>query len=86
MTITVDDELAEEVSLAVEEGRGESVSAWINAAMADRLARDRRLGVLAALLDDYEAEHGEITEEEIAEQAQGDRDAAAGFRAPARRS
>lgn len=86
VTITVDDELAREVTVAVDEGRVESVSAWINAAMVDRLARERRLGILAALLVDYEAEHGEITDDELAEQAQQDRDAAAGFRAPARRS
>ena len=45
-----------------------------------------RLAVLSRLVAQYEAEHGFITDNEIAEQAQRDRDAAASLRAAARRA
>ena len=48
--------------------------------------RDRRLTALSQLVTDYEAEHGFITDEEIAEQAQQDRDTASQLRAAARRA
>ncbi len=86
MTVTVDEALVEEVSTAVAEGRAESVSAWVNEAMTSRVVRDQRLAVLAKLISDYETEHGEITEDELAEQAQRDRDAAAASRATVRRA
>ena len=86
VTITVDEALVAEASAAVAEGRTESVSAWVNEAMHDRLARDRRLESLAELVSAYEAEHGEITDDELAEQAQRDRDAAAASRSRVRRA
>ena len=39
--------------------------------------RDQRLGQLDALIREYEAEHGVITDDELATQAEADRDAAA---------
>lgn len=48
--------------------------------MAQRLDRDTRLAVLDRLVAEYEAEHGFITSDEIAEQAQQDRDAAGSLR------
>ena len=54
--------------------------------MAQRRARDRRLAVLSELIRDYEAAHGVISGDEIAEQAQRDRDAAALARMAARRA
>jgi Arc/MetJ-type ribon-helix-helix transcriptional regulator len=80
VTITVDEALVAEASAAVAQGRVESVSAWVNEAMVERLVRDRRLASLAELVAEYEAEHGEITADELAEQAQRDRDAAAAAR------
>jgi hypothetical protein len=80
VTITVDEALVELASTSVDQGKTESVSAWINEAMNDRVARDRRLEVLAELVAAYEAKHGEITDDELAEQAQRDRDAAAASR------
>ena len=53
------------------------MSEWIAGAMAQRRATDQRLAALGELIRDYEAVHGVITDEEIAEQAQRDRDAAA---------
>lgn len=86
VTVTVDEELLHDANRAVSEGRSRSVSEWISEAMAQRRDRDQRLAVLSRLVSEYEAEHGVITDDEIAEQAQQDRDAAAAFRAAARRT
>ena len=86
VTVTVDEPLLDTATAAVREGRARSVSEWIGEAMAQRRDRDERLAVLSRLIAEYEAEHGLITDDEIAEQAQRDRDAAASLRATARRS
>jgi hypothetical protein len=80
VTITVDQSLADAAAAASAAGDAESVSAWINEAMAQRLARDQRLAALGELIAAYEAEHGEITDDELADQEQADRDAAAAHR------
>lgn len=86
VTVTVDEPLLDAATAAVREGRARSVSEWIGEAMAQRRDRDQRLAVLGGLVAEYEAEHGFITDDEVAEQAQQDRDAAASFRAAARRA
>ena len=83
VTVSVDGDLLAAGAKAVAQGRASSVSAWVNAAMAERVAAEWRLAALAALIDDFEAEHGTITDDELATQAQADRDAAAGVRARA---
>ena len=60
------------------------MSAWIGDAMAGRAARVQRLAMLATLVSEYEAEHGEVTADELADQAQADRDAAAAVRSAMR--
>lgn len=50
-------------------GQVPTVSAWVNDAMRLKLERDRRLKALAALITDYEAEHGKITEQDMARAA-----------------
>lgn len=80
VTVTVDEALLQDVSRRVQHGHAESLSAWVGEAMAQRAARDERLAVLAAIVAEYEAEHGEITDDELAQQAQADRDAAAAVR------
>lgn len=50
---------------AVTEGRAESISAWVNDALRLKTENDRRLQALDDFLAAYEAEHGEITEDEI---------------------
>jgi hypothetical protein len=74
LTVTVDPELVDAGNRAVAAGRAESLSGWVNAALADRAARDRRLEALAAAIADYEAEFGEITQEEIADLQRADRE------------
>ena len=73
LTVTVDPELVEAGRRAVETGQADSVSAWVSAALEDKIRRDRKLELLAAALADYEREFGEITAAEIAAQQRADR-------------
>ncbi len=54
--------------------------------MAQPHDRDARLAVMRRLVQEFEAEHGSISDEEIAEQAQQDRDAAGSYRADIRQA
>ena len=65
VTVTVDPHLITAGNKAVAEGRADSLSGWVNAALVDRAARDRRLEALAGAIADYEAEYGEISDEEM---------------------
>ena len=76
LTVTVDPELVEAGNSAVQAGLAESLSAWVNAALAAKTAQDRKLQALAAAVADYEAQFGEITDAEIASQLRADREAA----------
>lgn len=80
VTVTVDEGLLDVAALAVHYGDAGSVSSWISDAMADRYAKEQRLAQLNVLIADYELEHGAISAEEINEQRQSDRDAAAALR------
>lgn len=73
LTVTVDPEVISAANEAVADGRADSLSSWVNMAMSDRAARERRLRALAEAVREYEAEFGEITEEEMASQARADR-------------
>ncbi len=65
LSASVDSELAAAARAAVAEGRAESVSAWVNDALRRQLEHERRLVALGEYLAAYEAEHGEITEDEM---------------------
>lgn len=79
--MTVDSEILAAAAAAVREGRADSVSAWVNEALIERAAKERRLAAAAAAIAAYEAEFGAFTDEELAEQERADRDAAARVRA-----
>lgn len=49
------------------------MSAWVNDALRLKAERDRRMAALDEFLRSYEAEHGEITDQEIAEAVHGAR-------------
>ncbi len=68
LTITVDSHLVNAVHLAVEAGFADSVDSWINEAIERKVDDERKLTHLASAIADFEAEHGEITAEEIAAQ------------------
>lgn len=76
MTVTVDPELVEAGNRAVVDGRADSLSAWVNAALRDRALQDQRLRSLAEAIAGYEADHGVITDDEMAAQARRDREGA----------
>lgn len=86
LTVSVDAELVAVGASAVAEGRAESMSGWVNEALMDRVAKDRRLAALADAVAAYESEHGVIGEDELNEQARADRHAAATMRMRASRS
>ena len=58
----------------------------MNAALFDRAGRDRRLEALASAIAAYEAEYGEITDEEMAAVGRADRQGAVVVRGRRRRS
>ena len=62
---SVDDDLLEAGRRAVASGRAPSLSAWVNDALRRQVEHDRRMTALDEFIAEYEAEHGEITLEEI---------------------
>lgn len=76
LTVTVDPALIAAGNDAVAEGRAESLSAWVNAALAERVAKERALAALAHAIAAYEEEYGEISARELADQARADRESA----------
>lgn len=69
LSASVDAELIAVAQEAVAAGQAESVSSWINDALRLKVGHDRRLRALDEFLASYEAEHGEITEDEMREAA-----------------
>ena len=79
--MTIDADLLDEASAAVNDGDASSVSAWVNQAMADKSEHRQRLKALGEAIADYEAEYGKITDEEREEQRRLDKIAAEQVRA-----
>jgi hypothetical protein len=73
LTVTVDHELVAAGNAAVQRGLADSLSAWVNTAMAAQAARDERLRAMAEAIASYEDEYGVITAEEMAVQQRADR-------------
>ena len=73
LTVTVDPELIAAGAAAVEAGRADSLSGWVNQALAERAERDRKLAALDDAITAYEARAGSITDEELREQQRVDR-------------
>ena len=71
LTVTIDSELIEAANHAVAEGRVTSLSGWVNLALTERAAKERRLRALA--IADYEDAFGEITAAEHVDQERRDR-------------
>lgn len=65
LSASVDTDLMAAARDAVARGRAESVSAWVNEALVLKAEHDRRLAAIDDFLAAYEAEHGEITEQEM---------------------
>lgn len=71
--MTLDRALVEAANAAVAGGRADSLSAWINLAVAEHVAKERRLAALSDLLAGYESEFGVITPSELAARERDDR-------------
>ncbi len=69
LSASVDSELVEAGHIAVAEGRAETLSAWVNEALRLKADHDRRMRALDEFLMAYEAEHGEISDDEMTEAA-----------------
>ncbi|KLL11364.1 hypothetical protein [Protofrankia coriariae] len=69
LSASVDAELLAVAQEAVAQGHAESVSTWVNDALRLKADHDRRLRALDDFLAAYEAEHGEITEQEMRDAA-----------------
>jgi hypothetical protein len=73
VTITLDRTLVDAANAAVAAGLADSLSAWINVAVAEHVAKERRLAALAELIGAYEAKHGTISAAELATREREDR-------------
>ncbi len=67
LSTSVDGDLVAAGQAAVAAGQAESLSAWVNEALRRHVDHERRLRVLDDFLASYESEHGEITEDEMAD-------------------
>lgn len=74
--MTVDPALVQAGNDAVAAGHAESLSAWVNLALSERAAKERRLRAMAEAIAAYEAEFGAISVEELAAQERTDRQSA----------
>ena len=86
LSASVDADLVAVAQDAVAQGHAESVSAWVNDALRLKADRDRRLAALDDFIAAYEAEHGEISGEEMADAARRARGRAVVVRGGRRRS
>ena len=73
LSASVDAELVAVAQEAVAMGQAENVSAWVNEALRLKADHDRRLRAVDEFLAAYEAENGEITDEEIRDAARSAR-------------
>lgn len=86
LTVTVDRTLVDAANAAVTAGRADSLSAWVNRALAEQAIRERRLAALADLVAEYEAEFGTITPDELAVRQREDHRSAVIVRGTKRRA
>lgn len=84
LTVTVDAELIQAGTRAVKAGQAESLSGWVNQALIEREAKERRLRAMAEAVAAYEAEFGAITSAELAAQQRADERGAVVVRGVAR--
>ncbi len=88
LTVTVDRALVDAATEAVAAGRADSLSGWVNLALSERAAKERRLAALADAVATYEARFGVISALDLAARERADRRAAIvvrGGRRPAAR-
>ncbi len=67
LSATVDPELVAAGRAAVAAGEAPNLSAWVNEALSRQVEHERGLVALDVAIAAFEAEHGEITDADIAE-------------------
>jgi len=67
LSASVDAEFMAAGHEAVAAGTAENLSAWVNEALRRQAEHDSRLTALGEFLAEYDAQHGQITDTEIAE-------------------
>ena len=72
LTVTVDRALIQAGYRAVADGRADSLSGWVNLALVEQAAKERRLDSMAEAVAAYEAEFGAISPMELAAQERAD--------------
>ena len=65
LSVLVDTELLAVAQEAVAAGRAENLSAWVSDALQLKAQHDGRLRVIDELVATFEADHGEISDQEI---------------------
>jgi hypothetical protein len=65
LSASVDANLLAAGAAAARRGEALTLSAWVNDALRLKVEHDQRLQALKAFVETFEAEHGEITAEEI---------------------
>jgi len=65
LSASVDADLLAAAQAAVAQGRCANVSAWVNEALRRHRDHELRLSAMDAFLDQFEREHGVITEDEM---------------------
>lgn len=83
LSASVDDDLVRAAEAAAKRGDVPTVSAWVNEALRAKLEQEQRLRALAAFVDSFEAEHGEISQAEMDQAARRARARAVTMRAAA---
>jgi hypothetical protein len=86
LTVTVDPGLIAAGNAAVAAGQADSLSAWVNVALEERVQTERRRRALSGAIELYEAELGEVTEAEMEAQRRADRRRAVVVRGRKRRN
>jgi hypothetical protein len=71
--LTIDSHLLEAANKAVAEKRVASLSGWVNLALEERAAKEKRLRALSEAVASYEEEFGEISPAELPAQERADR-------------
>lgn len=65
LSASVDTDLLEAGRQAVEAGRATNLSTWVNDGLRRQVEHDRRMAALDEFIDAFEAQHGEISQEEM---------------------
>ena len=86
LTVTIDRSLLDAANAAVAEGGADSLSAWVNRAVAERLLKEQRLAALADAVARYETRFGIISDAELMKQRRADRESSTVVRSVKRRA